>query len=149
MEINVPGPSWAKGEACAKAIQEAFREPFLQTGFPNGILAVRATTGPSRGDKKKKGPRKGFSLGLCTDTRRFWVRCKMLAVSTTSQWPLRTREQMSTSSGPPSLPWLCQQGALLGTREHKASFHKAPEKRIPAPRGPQACRRPSPHDNVG
>lgn len=34
---------------------------------------------------------------------------------------------------------VCQQGALLGTREHTASFHKTPEKGIPAPRGAQAC----------
>lgn len=55
----------------------------LENPFCRLDFGCQGHYGPNKGRQKKKGPCEGFSSGLCTDTRRFWVRCKMLAVGAT------------------------------------------------------------------
>lgn len=72
LEINVPGPRWAKGEACANA---------MPIGFSNSILAVRVTMGSSRREKKPRSSRR-ILLGAEHRPQKVLGCCKVPAVST-------------------------------------------------------------------
>lgn len=106
---------------------------------------------------------KVFSFGVCIDTigclaHAFRVkgtagcRCNLAVAPENQKRHQRAPEVACLPCfGSVSQDSLCHQGSLLGTREeHITSFYKAPVKKEPQPLvGPQDCKRPSPHPDVG